>query len=72
MGATGFYEDGLTRGEVEIFIAPEGHFTDWHYDFQQNFTLQLKGRKEWFFKSGLVNPIKGFTPHYHNSGNLEA
>ena len=35
------------RGEVEMFCARKGHVTAWHSDFQENFTVQLRGRKRW-------------------------
>lgn len=41
-------------GEIETFVARKGNFTDWHTDFQENFTVQLKGKKTWKLKvSGL-------------------
>lgn len=59
-------------GEIETFVSRAGNYTDWHTDFQENFTIQLKGAKTWKLKrSGLEAPLLGFTPHYKNSGNLE-
>ena len=59
-------------GEIETFVSRSGNYTDWHTDFQENFTMQLKGSKRWRLKvSGLRSPLMGFTPHYKNSGNLE-
>ena len=38
----------LARGEVELFLSQRaGAVTDWHFDFQENFTLQLSGTKQW-------------------------
>jgi len=55
----------MGRGEVEVFVGTEGHLTDWHYDFQENFTLQLSGAKKWTLRQGNIrNPIRGMTPHY--------
>lgn len=71
MQAFSNYGDGMTRGEVEIFIAKQGHFTNVHFDFQENFTLQLKGQKKWYLKSGISSPVRGFTPHYAESGNVD-
>jgi ribosomal protein L16 Arg81 hydroxylase len=71
MHAFANYGDGMTRGEVEIFIAKQGHFTDVHFDFQENFTVQLKGQKRWLLKSGLSSPIRGYTPHYAAAGNSD-
>ena len=59
----------LGRGEVETFIGTKGHVTDWHFDFQENFTIQLSGVKKWTLRQGRIrHPLRGATPHYH-SGN---
>lgn len=53
------------RGEIETFITKQNHFTDWHQDFQENFTIQLQGVKRWLLKRGAVEePMLGVTPHY--------
>ena len=56
----------LARGEVEMFITSKaGGTTDWHYDFQENFTLQLSGVKRWTLQRGTVkHPLRACTPHY--------
>lgn len=55
----------LARGEVETFISTPGHITNWHYDFQENFTIQLSGIKRWTIQQGTIrDPIRGCTPHY--------
>jgi hypothetical protein len=36
--------DSTPKGEIEIFLSRTGHVTDWHFDFMENFTFQLKGR----------------------------
>jgi hypothetical protein len=55
----------LGRGEVEVFMSTRSHTTDWHYDFQENFTLQLSGSKRWSLQKGVVQyPLRGCTPHY--------
>ena len=61
----------LGRGEVEVFLSrSSGHVTDWHVDFQENFTLQLSGRKKWRLSmeptpgQKLQHPLRGCTPHY--------
>jgi len=56
----------LARGEVEMFITSKsGGITDWHYDFQENFTLQLSGVKRWTLQRGTVkHPLRACTPHY--------
>ena len=41
-------------GEIETFVSRAGNYTDWHTDFQENFTMQLKGSKTWkLLRSGL-------------------
>ena len=47
------------RGEVEVFASRAGHTTEWHTDFQHNFTLQLSGRKRWRVGAGaVVEPLR--------------
>lgn len=53
------------KAEIEIFVTKSGNSTDWHFDFQENWTLQLKGRKKWLVRKGMSNPIRGYTPHYN-------
>lgn len=61
----------LGRGEVETFIGTKKHLTDWHTDFQENFTIQLSGRKKWTLKQGTVkNPLRGTTPHYRSADDV--
>ena len=60
------------KGEIEVFVSRAGHHTGWHKDFQDNFTIQLRGRKTWTF--GVVDvqhPIRGFTPHYKDRSTDE-
>lgn len=47
--------------------------TDWHWDFQQNFTLQLQGSKRWKFRTSSIpfDPLRGATPHYNTDKNVE-
>ena len=62
---------GEPQGEIETFVSRKGHVTDWHYDFQENFTMQLRGSKRWHFrKSGVTRPIRGFTPHFRSSSEI--
>ena len=60
--------------EIEIFVAKKGNYTDFHMDFQENFTYQLKGSKKWRLRTerGMQSPVMGFSPHYAQSSNLEA
>lgn len=55
---------GVVEGEVELFLGRQGHRTPWHLDFQENWTLQLKGRKRWRLLPGVINPVRGCSPHY--------
>ena len=62
------YPDGAPRGEVETFVSRAGHVTDWHFDFMENFTLQLKGTKVWRLKRSSVDvPLRGCTPQWGRS-----
>jgi Cupin-like domain len=63
-------EFAMGRGEVETFLSSRaGHVTDWHYDFQENFTLQLSGVKRWSLQSNSTvrHPLRACTPHYRNT-----
>ena len=68
----------LGRGEVELFIGAKQseqstngtketkkHTTGAHTDFQENFTIQLSGVKQWTLRRGRVrHPLRATTPHY--------
>ena len=64
--ASGQSATTMGRGEVEVFISSKtGSITGWHTDFQQNFTIQLSGRKRWSLQRGTVaHVLRGVTPHY--------
>jgi hypothetical protein len=64
----------LGRGEVEVFLSrTAGHVTDWHYDFQENFTFQLSGIKRWTVQKGTVrHPLRACTPHYDAMSVVES
>lgn len=65
------YSDGTNRSEIETFVSRRGHCTDWHFDFQQNFTLQLKGKKTWYLARGTgTSPLRGQTPHYKEPASV--
>ena len=78
MGCGGYDPSGsshttLGRGEVEVFIGTNQHKTGWHYDFQENFTLQLSGSKKWTLQSSTIQyPLLGCTPHYASPGTVES
>ena len=64
--------DRYQRGEVETFFSRKGHVTDFHTDFQENFTVLLSGSKKWTFGAGgPVAPIRGCTPHYRSRAVAE-
>ena len=70
MACAGHEPDGGARGQVEVFAARAGHVTDWHFDFMDNFTVQLSGTKRWRLRhnSGVAHPLRGATPHYASGG----
>lgn len=73
MNFSAYFNDYQTMGEIETFISKKNNYTDFHIDFQENFTLQISGKKKWrLFKSDLTAPLLGYTPHYFESNNLEA
>lgn len=72
MNFTAYFPDFTSMSECEIFVSKKGGYTDYHIDFQENFSIQLRGSKKWkLCKSGITSPLAGFTPHYAHSGNLE-
>jgi len=44
MNFAAFYGNGNSKGEIEVLASRKDHITDWHFDFMENFTIQLKGR----------------------------
>eukprot|EP01040_Poterioochromonas_malhamensis_P001531 gene1531-1621_t len=59
--------DRYRRGEIELFFSRKGHLTKFHTDFQENFTIQLQGKKKWTFKSSTAfAPIRGCTLHFND------
>lgn len=80
----GIFPDGAVKGEIEVFVTRAGHVTDWHFDFMENFTIQLKGRfifflcnfyfasKTWkLMPNNVPHPMRGCTPHYKNLDTIE-
>lgn len=66
------YGNGDNRGEIEVFFSRGGHVTDYHFDFMDNYTFQLKGKKKWsLLQSTVRSPIRGATPHYKNIDTFE-
>ncbi|RHY89979.1 hypothetical protein DYB35_004561 [Aphanomyces astaci] len=82
MGFTATSVHGETQGEIELFCAKQGHVTDWfsdsiacvrrHFDFMENFTVQVAGTKTWKLQPGNVAyPVRGCTPHYKTQEVVE-
>lgn len=75
LGPGARHPSGELRGEVELFASRAGHVTDWHFDFMENITFQLRGSKTWRLHGGgpdlISEPARGATPHYARAGNLE-
>ena len=71
---TGNSSTCLGRGEVEVFMmSSSDHTTQWHYDFQENFTIQLSGTKRWTLQQSLVrHPLRACTPHYASPETVES
>lgn len=62
-----FFRDGQRRGEIETFVTHVGHVTNWHTDFQENFTVQLRGAKRWYLRQGPVeHPHRAYAPHFRD------
>ena len=72
-GLWGQQPDGSEKGEIEVFCSRKGHYTPFHTDFQDNFTIQLSGKKTWIFNEQLsARPLRGWTPHYRDRSAEEA
>jgi len=78
LGCGHYYPSGtkvstLGRSEVEVIIGTKTHRKNWYTDFQDNFTLQLSGKKKWRPKQGSVNhPLRGCAPHYISPDSVES
>mmetsp|Transcript_8323 Transcript_8323/g.10597 ORF Transcript_8323/g.10597 Transcript_8323/m.10597 type:complete len:262 (-) Transcript_8323:26-811(-) len=52
-------------GEVECFLSHKDHVTDFHYDFQENFTLQIRGTKRWTLRpTRHRHPLRARSTHF--------
>ena len=50
-------------GDIEVFAVNGKHYTPWHFDGQENFTIQLKGTKKWKISKQQVNhPVTNLHP----------
>ena len=55
-----------------MFCARSGHVTGWHYDFQENFTFQLRGTKRWRLKASTDrHPLRAHSLHFKDASVLE-
>jgi hypothetical protein len=73
MGLAAYYDAGQreAQGEIEVFASRAGHVTQWHHDFQENFTVQLRGCKRWRLRrGGEAGPLRGATPHYRTPADV--
>ncbi|KAL0483700.1 hypothetical protein AKO1_013954 [Acrasis kona] len=67
-----FPSDGAQKAEIETFVSRKGHVTPFHFDFMENFTIQLTGKKKWtFLPLESTHPLRGATPHYKKQDTLE-
>lgn len=66
-----YFRDGQRRGEIETFATHVGHTTRWHWDFQENFTVQLRGAKKWFlYPASVEHTHRAYAPHFNNTSVL--
>jgi len=49
--------EGGFGGDVEMFCTKGENVTNWHFDGQDNFTIQLKGTKRWSIVGGVECPL---------------
>jgi Cupin-like domain len=60
-------------GDIEVFAVSGKHVTPWHFDNQDNFTLQIKGTKRWSIKpGGLEEPLTNLHPKSSNASSLQS
>eukprot|EP00808_Paulinella_micropora_P014405 g23420.t1 len=61
------------NGDVELFAVSGSHDTPWHFDAQDNFTIQLRGVKRWSIlppPEGLEHPITNLHPQNSDQAQL--
>jgi hypothetical protein len=69
----GLEKDGGIGGDLEIFAVQGKHATPWHFDAQENFTIQIRGTKRWTIApSGVADPITNFHPQSTNRKSVLA
>lgn len=58
-------------GDVEVFAVTTRHSTPWHFDAQDNFSVQLAGTKRWTVAtSGQTNPLTNLHPRSTNRASV--
>lgn len=58
-------------GDIEVFAVNGKHHTPWHFDGQENFTIQLVGTKRWSFApSGISDPLTNMHPLSTNTAAI--
>ena len=68
----GLEKDGGIGGDLEIFAVQGPHRTPWHFDAQENFTVQLRGSKTWTVApSGVSDPVTNLHPLSSNREAVE-
>lgn len=67
-GGGGSEEDDL-GGDIEVFAVRGRHATPWHFDAQENFTVQLRGTKTWRLLAGVASPLANAHPHSSNAAS---
>jgi hypothetical protein len=59
-------QDGL-GGDIEMFAVQGQHSTPWHFDAQENFTVQMTGYKKWSLAPPTApNPVTNLHPKSSN------
>ena len=53
------------RDRCNLKLTFQSFLIDFHTDFQENFTIQISGKKKWIFRdSTAFAPLRGCTPHF--------
>jgi len=56
-------------GDMEVFAVCGRHLTPWHFDAQENLTVQLKGTKRWWLcPNGISDVMTNLHPSSSNRG----
>jgi hypothetical protein len=71
-GSEGSAADLSRIGDIEMFAVQGRHKTPWHYDAQENFTIQLSGTKVWHLYKGDNDPISNLHLSSSNRASVRA